>query len=282
MLVNYKERKLTSIPEEILGNKLITNLNLEDNQITYLPVWFTSLTGLKVLYLSNNQISDISLLAKMPSLELIYMNHNKIRKLPEDIGNLKQLRRLYLGHNQLEYLPDSFYELTELRMLILKANKLTSLDDKIGQLKHLVNLDAGKNQLSELPAGIGQCRELKQLKVNRNKLASLPWQMKDLDALEDLNVARNQLTTIGSLPATIKVLHIEGNPVQHADVRVDKLTFDQTQADQVARLGGTHEQVSLEGRIISPAMLEAIARRNEWNERHGLKKEKYPEEDDED
>jgi Leucine-rich repeat (LRR) protein len=282
MLVNYKERELTSIPEEILGNKLITNLNLEDNQITYLPVWITSLTGLKVLYLTNNQISDISLLAKMPSLELIYMNRNKVSELPEDIGNLKQLRRLYLGHNQLEYLPDSFYELTELRMLILKANKLTSLDDKIRQLQRLVNLDISKNQLSELPAGIGQCRELKQLQLNSNKLASLPWQMKDLGVLEELNIARNQLTAIESLPTAIKVLRMEGNPLQHVDVRADKLTFDQTQADQVARLGGTHEQVSLEKKKISPAMLEAIARRNEWNERHGMKKEKLPEEDEED
>ena len=282
MLVNYKERELTSIPEEILGNKLITNLNLEDNKITYLPVWITSLTVLKVLYLTNNQISDISLLAKMPSLELIYMNRNKVSELPEDIGNLKQLRRLYLGHNQLEYLPDSFYELTELRMLILKANKLTSLDDKIRQLQRLVNLDISKNQLSELPAGIGQCRELKQLQLNSNKLASLPWQMKDLGVLEELNIARNQLTAIESLPTAIKVLRMEGNPLQHVDVRADKLTFDQTQADQVARLGGTHEQVSLEKKKISPAMLEAIARRNEWNERHGMKKEKLPEEDEED
>lgn len=282
MLVNYKERQLTTFPEELLGNKLITNLNLEGNQLTYLPAWITSLTGLKVLYLTNNKISDISLLAKMPSLELLYMNHNEVRQLPEDIGNLKQLRRLYLGYNQLEYLPDSFYELKELRMLNLKRNKLTSLDEKIGQLYQLVNLDLTRNQLWELPVGISYCRQLKQLLLKTNKLFSLPWQLEYLTALEELDVAKNQLAFIERMPVSLKQLHIQGNPVQHVDVRVDKLSYDHTQADQVAGLAGTHELVNMDIKAKIAAQIKSLELRNKWNELHGLEKIPYPTEDDED
>jgi Leucine-rich repeat (LRR) protein len=260
MLVNYRGRELTTFPEELIGNKLITYLNLDDNEITHLPAWITSLTGLKVLYLSNNLISDISLLAQIPTLEIVYLNQNRINVLPEDLGNLQQLKRLFLADNKLEALPESFYNLKELRMLTLKNNQIRNIDEKISRLHLLVNLNLDWNQLKMLPAGVGNLRELKKLIVSSNKLGSLPAEMMHLDALEELDLSNNKLTRIENLPHGFNKIEIYRNPLEYIDVNTEVVYYDASQTFIIKDLPGEHKLVNPEetdkiGFIFNPEMM---------------------------
>lgn len=59
------------------------------------------------------------------------LSKNQIKFLPEDFGQLEQLRHLDLYNNCLEHLPISFGQLRRLRYLDLKGNPLTPAWEKI-------------------------------------------------------------------------------------------------------------------------------------------------------
>ncbi|MBC2254029.1 Internalin B precursor [Listeria ivanovii subsp. londoniensis] len=58
------------------------------------------LTNLKQLYLSYNQISDISMLTSLTQIELLSLMQNKLKDI-DPLVNLTKLRYLYVGNNQL-------------------------------------------------------------------------------------------------------------------------------------------------------------------------------------
>lgn len=61
----------------------------------------------------------------------IDLSKNQLRFLPDDFGNLKNLKHLDLYNNQLEHLPVTFGRLSKLKYLDLKSNPLNSALQKI-------------------------------------------------------------------------------------------------------------------------------------------------------
>ena len=68
-----------------------------------------------------------------------------ISELPDEIGQLVNLRVLDLGHNHLASLPESIGQLDNLQKLDLGGNQLASLHASIGQLANLQLLDLTGN-----------------------------------------------------------------------------------------------------------------------------------------
>ena len=59
----------------------------------------------------------------MINLEYLNVGNNKLKSLPESIGNLFGLEELYLNHNKLKLLPKSIINLSNLEILDLLGNK---------------------------------------------------------------------------------------------------------------------------------------------------------------
>ena len=75
-------------------------------------------------------------------LDLILYETHQINSIPPSIENLDALRLLDLSadsqsHGTLEIIPDEIGNLTNLRELYLNHNKLTSLPETIGNLSNL-------------------------------------------------------------------------------------------------------------------------------------------------
>jgi hypothetical protein len=97
---------------ESIGNLTkLEQLDLQLNQLEYLPESIGNLTDLERLDLSNNQLEF----------------------LPESIGNLTKLEHLVLYNNELTYLPESIGNLTNLKFLSIRNNKLESLPKNINK-----------------------------------------------------------------------------------------------------------------------------------------------------
>jgi hypothetical protein len=64
-------------------------------------------------------------------LRYLYLNHNQLTTIPEQIGNLAALTSLYLNSNELTKLPERIGNLTALTKLYLYDNQLTSLPNSI-------------------------------------------------------------------------------------------------------------------------------------------------------
>lgn len=85
------------------------------------------LKKLKVLNLSNNKITDVSVIAKLESLEELYLNNNQISHFPEITHTqLKNLKDLYLSNNQIQDLK-FLQENSSLESLDLHSNEILDL-----------------------------------------------------------------------------------------------------------------------------------------------------------
>ena len=90
-----------------------------------------------------------------------------ISELPDEIGQLTNLRELILINNQLMALPETIGQLTKLKTLHLYHNQLGTLPESIRHLTKLEELQIVDNGISTLPEWI--C-ELTNLIRNEQKI----------------------------------------------------------------------------------------------------------------
>ncbi|TFK91615.1 adenylate cyclase-like protein [Polyporus arcularius HHB13444] len=150
--------------------------------------------ALTTLNLSHAKLSalDDQALAQLTSLEVLYIDHNSIRSLPESLGGLSRLRHLSCSNNHLFTLPSS-----------------------IGRLQWLETLEAHNNDLSELPMSLWNCSSLQVINVTSNVISTwnLPPGSIDLEVavlhawgstvslLSDRKASNGSITSGTALPA---------------------------------------------------------------------------------
>jgi Leucine-rich repeat (LRR) protein len=96
--VDLSGQQLTTIPESVLKQTNITNLNLSNNQLTTLPAGIANLTNLKVLNVENNRLITIPAeIGQLKNLQVADFSNNRLTSLPSELGNLTQLKSLNLS-----------------------------------------------------------------------------------------------------------------------------------------------------------------------------------------
>jgi Leucine-rich repeat (LRR) protein len=101
-----------------------------------------------------------------------------LRRFPEEICYLDNLRILNLPWNYLETIPESICQLMSLEFLDLIGNNLLSIPETIGSLESLREIDFSFNDLKELPKSISSLKNLKVLKIIRNNIVTIPPKLK--------------------------------------------------------------------------------------------------------
>jgi tetratricopeptide (TPR) repeat protein len=100
--IEWIDKKLTTIPASLYQCQNLKELNLNFNNIEYLPV-------------------EISRLQNLTSINL---NNNKLSTLPATIGSISKLQYLSLIYNRLQFLPDEIIHLRNLKILHLEGNPI--------------------------------------------------------------------------------------------------------------------------------------------------------------
>jgi len=138
--------------------------------------------------------------------------------LPEEIGELTQLRKLNLSNNNLNSLTESFTNLKSLQIIDLSWNQFTILPEFIGELNSLIKIDLQYNRLSSLPDSIGNLRLLKVLNLTDNPLKELPESIGQLMNLEEISLENCHLhylpNSIGQLK-DLKNLNLSWNRLKN-------------------------------------------------------------------
>lgn len=236
--------KLRKVPAEVSDLIKLEALYLNDNQLMFLPAELKRLPKLQHLNASKNQIFTLSGIEKYKRLRSLYLQHNSIRSLPKNFGDLYYLETLFLEHNQLTHLPASIRYLKSLKSLYLGENSLTYLPHSIGELRNLRALYLEHNKLGELPSSIAGLKNLEFLDLEGNKLISIPPQIAGMTSLMRIDLSYNYLIYITSsirnlqqlykldlsynqlkaLPPAfkqltrLKELNLKGNPMSRATV----------------------------------------------------------------
>ncbi|KAL7586743.1 hypothetical protein Lser_V15G40633 [Lactuca serriola] len=208
----------------------IRHLDLSSNSIEgIIPSFFTNLSSLKVLYLSENKLS--SSVPTMSNLLELDLSNNEFKQI-EHLGiwrhcHLKHLSALRnpLGIEMIDSLqnvsecsryalesldlspclngmiPEPLGRLTNLRFLYLSHSRLTGpIPESLGRLRYLEMLDLSNNQLTgPIPIFLGN---LSKLDLSSNQLnGSIPESFGNPAALESLYLQSNHL--MGPIPASL-------------------------------------------------------------------------------
>ncbi|KAG8979387.1 RAM signaling network component [Tulasnella sp. 425] len=95
------------------------------NDLTSLPTSFTLISRLRYLNLRSNFFAIFpEVLCNMPSLEILDISRNKLRRMPPRPGTLKNLRVFSFTRNKVERIPTYFAEFNRLRMLKIEHNPI--------------------------------------------------------------------------------------------------------------------------------------------------------------
>lgn len=144
---------LTTFPKEVytLADTL-ERLDMTGNALNTLPNDFHTLRNLKILFLSDNDFTELpSVLAKCPKLSMIGFRNNQIMSVPENALPLST-RWLILTDNLIETLPESIGDLHLLQKCMLSGNKLTALPESMTKCQNLELLRIAVNEMRAFPS----------------------------------------------------------------------------------------------------------------------------------
>ena len=115
----------------------------------------------------------------------LLLSNNKLTNLPNEIGNLINLKNLTLYNNELTSIPNEIGNLTNLTVLVLSNNKLKALPNEIGNLTKLTNFFSSHNQLKSLPNEFSKLVNLNQVDLASNQFWSFPVVLFNLPLIDN-------------------------------------------------------------------------------------------------
>jgi len=202
----------------------LTKLILACNKISAISPKISNLAGLSILDLHDNQLETLpDQIGDLPNIRKLNIGHNRLSSLPAGLFNLKELRTLQLNNNHLETLDDRISDLSMLTSLDLANNHLTALPSNIGFLSQLLTLLLSKNKLTSLPSDVSFMAALHTLDCNNNQLESVPEELKELSHLELVYLRSNKLTRIPCLKHCINIKEVQLGSNQICEVSPEDL-----------------------------------------------------------
>ena len=145
--------ELTTFPREIFDlADTLEILDLTGNQLNALPDDFDRLKKLRIIFLSENDFEEVpAVLAKCTSLTMIGFKANKISSFAENVLP-RSTRWLILTDNKIEKIPDSIGDLKQLQKCMFAGNKITTLPDSMQACTNLELLRISANEIEVLPS----------------------------------------------------------------------------------------------------------------------------------
>ncbi|GAA6018727.1 hypothetical protein JCM10207_005557 [Rhodosporidiobolus poonsookiae] len=126
--VDLSHKRIADVPPEVVDELAgeVEKLALGYNLLKDLPMHFAALGGrLKYLNVRVNMLTVFpAVLCEMPSIEILDISRNKIRKLPSNPGTLVNLKVFSIAKNRIKRLPVWFTSMSHLKVLKLDHNPL--------------------------------------------------------------------------------------------------------------------------------------------------------------
>ncbi|KAG8133773.1 hypothetical protein E2320_011519, partial [Naja naja] len=130
-VLNLGNNNFEEVPEQLKYLISLQKLYLFGNKISKMsPLIFDELKNLELLNLNKNQLSYLPPeICRLENLECVSLENNKLEKIPKEFCYLQNLHELHLSHNFITSLPEDIKHLKKLKTLILSRNKIESLPD---------------------------------------------------------------------------------------------------------------------------------------------------------
>jgi Leucine-rich repeat (LRR) protein len=185
--------------------------------------------GDKALLLSSQELTDLTGISKLtvddggrlvPITAVknlhVFLNHNQISVLPEELGALKNVLFLYLEFNQLSTLPRALRQMDSLVGMYYTANRFTEIPAFVFEMTRLKKLQFAKNRIRELPPAIGNLTELRHLSMAGNVIAVVPDTIAKLTRLRVCDLSDNRIASLPEVFGRVQIvnqLRVRNNPL---------------------------------------------------------------------
>lgn len=164
--------------------KSLKKISLIDNKLQKIPKSITQIEQLKQLYITGNENLNyedlISRLSEI-AIEELSIPLNSLSELPENIGDLKQLKVLDIRRNYIEQLPTELKNADSLKSLSADHNLFVNVPSELLKIKELnikhLSVDVvNQKELDTLMNIFPSAKIIKQKTVEKNELLAFNGQ----------------------------------------------------------------------------------------------------------
>ncbi|MBL7897348.1 MAG: leucine-rich repeat domain-containing protein, partial [Crocinitomicaceae bacterium] len=222
--INFSNKGLTEVPEQILKCKNLVSLNLSNNGIVTIPEELAELSALKVLDLSMNR--------GLNPIDVDMLFENARFKLSE----------LFLHKCNLLYVPSSLNRQSDLKNLDISSNRLTSLPYTFMELSKLEKINVSNNKLRNISWVVNYWWSLKSIDFSNNsglQASSVLSVLSYFDGLEEIT-----LSHLDFFPKEFALLNVERITIKNSSIdhfvrsnlstKIDQLYFENCQFEKPA------------------------------------------------
>ena len=227
-LANLKKLKKIIIrfrpPEQISPNEHIVNMTCLDGS-------FSLLTNLETLEIRKTHLKEVDPIEQCVNLKSLDLLYNRLKFLPENLGNLQKLEWFAFSYNRVENieplksltnLKELFFhynyvedispikDLVNLTMLGAQGNKIKNISE-ITTLVNLTYLGFSENQIEAIPKDFVNLKKLQTCELLYNHISNLP-ELKGLDSLIEMKIGSNDLNDEDLMKLddleSVQILHV--------------------------------------------------------------------------
>lgn len=215
--IDCSSNQIALVEEGVAEVQSLKRLNLSLNCFAVFPDPVGKLKHLTELDLSGNQMVELSAaLGGATGLVVLKLNDNALSNI-DVVGKLFNLEELSICNNQLSVLSDSILNLFFLKRLEMSGNHITALPSNFGSLTAMTYLDMSNNQIAELPSSMEKMIRLQTLKMQSNLITHIPTGFGFLQALSDWEFEDNPIDNISEEDTRVSLLmklrkEIRANP----------------------------------------------------------------------
>uniref|UniRef100_A0A8C1Z6R6 Leucine-rich repeat-containing protein 40 n=1 Tax=Cyprinus carpio TaxID=7962 RepID=A0A8C1Z6R6_CYPCA len=215
-LLELRDNKVKSLPEEITLLQGLERLDLTNNDIGSLPCGLGTLPKLKSLSLEGNPLRGIrrDVLTKGTG-ELLKYLRSRVQEQPDggskeepktamtlpsqakiNVHAIKTLKTLDYSEKQEASIPDEVFDAVDdspVANVNFSKNQLMAVPSRILELKDtLADINLGFNKLTSIPVDFSMLKQLVHIDLRNNLLTSLPMELEGLTKLRSVILSFNR------------------------------------------------------------------------------------------
>lgn len=147
-ILDLSGNHLSSLPDDLARLSRLKIIFCSQNQFTQLPAVLGQCPSLSMVGFKSNQIEDVPAESLPSQLRWLILTDNRVKSLPDNIGDCAALQKLMLAGNQLSELPVSLANCQALELIRIAANRLAVFPDWLLSLPRLTWLAYAGNPFS--------------------------------------------------------------------------------------------------------------------------------------
>jgi Leucine-rich repeat (LRR) protein len=170
------------------------------------------------LFLNHNRISSLpDEIARLEGVQFIYLENNQLHDLPPELARMPSLEGMYFTGNQFTEIPPFVFTMTRLKKLQFSKNAIALLPPELGNLVELRHFNVANNRITEIPASISKLSKLRVCDLSDNPIRTLPEEFGKVSIVNQLRVRNTLLTSLPAGFATMRAtIDVTGSRIDPA------------------------------------------------------------------